>query len=213
MKSRFRFFLLSLSMVFALACLPADLRAEDAPAAGGGVTVTTEAPAQPQNPGQPGAVAGEKNPARKEEDEDEAAQKAGTLDRLKAVFRGKQDLANDLAAARGDADKLRDSVADLEKELATVKTERDQLRSDWDALAAAAEAAGIPVTGSEKPKAQTPAAETVNAVVNNKVAAELRNIGHKPADKPKAGEPGRAEGPVNRVAAANAYWAERMPAN
>lgn len=211
MKSRFRFFLLSLSMVFALACLPADLRAEDAPAAGGGVTVTTEAPAQPQNPGQSGAVAGEKNPARKEEDEDEAAQKAGTLDRLKAVFRGKQDLANDLAAARGDADKLKDRVAELERELAAVKTERDQMGDYLAALAAEAE--GIPATGSEKPKAPTPAAETVNAVVNNKVAAELRNIGHKPAEKPKAGEPGRAEGPVNRVAAANAYWAERMPAN
>ncbi len=211
MKSRFRFFLLSLSMVFALACLPADLRAEDAPAAGGGVTVTTEAPVQPQNPGQPGAVAGEKNPARKEEDEDEAAQKAGTLDRLKAVFRGKQDLAKDLAAARGDADKLKERVAALEKELAAVKTERDQMGGYLAELEA--EAAGIPATGSEKQKPQTPAAETVQAAVNSKVAAELRNIGHKPAEKPKAAEAGQAEGPVNRVAAANAYWAEKAGSN
>lgn len=210
MKSRFRFFLLSLSMVFSLACLPADLRAEDAPAAGGGVTVTTEAPSQPQNPGQPGAVAGEKNPARKEE-EDDASQKAGTLDRIRAAFRGKQDLANDLAAARGDADKLKERVAELEKELAAVKTDRDQMGGYLAELEA--EAAGIPATGSEKPKVQTPAAETVNAAVNNKVAAELRNIGHKPAEKPKAGEPGQDKKPLSPIEVAAAYWSQRMPGN
>lgn len=154
--------------IFAAVLLfPCLARAEDSPAP------DKPAPQQP-TPDKPAQGQGEASPKARREDEDEAQERAGRIDKMAAYFRSKGGLADSIAAATARAEKAEKELATAREQVTALTKENERLKADWKALEEAALA---------PEEAKSEASQKAAAAINAQVGKELRSIGHVPKQK------------------------------
>lgn len=151
----------------AILLFPCLARAEDIP--------TPDKPApQQQTPDKPAQGQGEAAPKARREDEDEATERAGRIDKMAAYFRSKGGLADSIAAATARAEKAEKELATAREQVTALTKENERLKADWKALEEAALA---------PEEAKSEASQKAAAAINAQVGKELRSIGHVPKQK------------------------------
>lgn len=162
-----------LSVLFAILAavlfFPCLAHAEDAP--------VPDKPV-PQQPAPDKPAQGEAAPkAARREDEDEAQDRAGRIDKMAAYFRSRGGLADSIAAATARAERAEKELATVREQFTALTKENERLKADWKALE---EAALVPE------EAKTEVSQQAAAAINAKVGKELRAIGHVPKQKEAA---------------------------
>jgi hypothetical protein len=155
------------AILAAVLLFPCLARAEDSP--------PPDKPApQQQTPEKPAQGQGETSPKSRREDEDEASERAGRIDKMAAYFRSKGGLADSIAAATARAEKAEKELATAREQVTALTKENERLKADWKAIEEAALA---------PEEARSEASQKAAAAINAQVGKELRSIGHVPKQK------------------------------